>query len=122
MSATFPIGSYASAETDNFALCFKCHDETLFASPIDTLTNFRNDNNNLHYAHIKENKGRNCNLCHNMHGSPNQHMIDDKVMFGNWEMPINYKAFENGGSCAPGCHEEKKYIRFVLPDSLNIGK
>ena len=69
----------------------------------------------------KNDKGRNCNLCHNVHGATNQHLIENKAWFGNWEMPINYKAFENGGSCAPGCHEEKKYIRYELPDSLKIG-
>jgi predicted CXXCH cytochrome family protein len=120
LSAAFPNVSYAEAKIDNFELCFTCHDKRLFASASDTVTNFRNKDYNLHFAHIKGNKGRNCNLCHNVHGAKNKQLIDETVMFGSWAMPINYKPYENGGFCAPGCHEEKEYIRYELPDSLKI--
>ena len=46
-----------------------------------------------------------------MHGSQNEHLVAGKVKFGNWEMPLNYNANENGGSCQTGCHSEKKYDR-----------
>ena len=121
LKSHFPERLYAPAEIDRFSLCFNCHDKTLFEAPENSETNFRNKDVNLHYMHIKGDKGRNCTLCHNVHGAVNAHLIEDKTIFGNWEMPINYKAFENGGSCAPGCHEEKKYIRYELPDSLKIG-
>ncbi|MDH5366684.1 MAG: hypothetical protein OEW67_06840 [Cyclobacteriaceae bacterium] len=120
--SSFPIEEYAYANTDNFALCFKCHDKELFENPVTTTaTNFRNGDQNLHFTHINGNKGRNCNLCHDVHGSKNEHLIDDKTSFGKWEMPINYTSLENGGTCSTGCHAEKKYIRYELPDSLKIG-
>jgi hypothetical protein len=46
-----------------------------------------------------------------MHASTNQHLILDKVAFGEWEMEMNYTPLETGGSCLPGCHAEKKYTR-----------
>ncbi|MCK4993003.1 MAG: hypothetical protein KAS29_21040, partial [Bacteroidales bacterium] len=83
----------------------------MLAEVTTTATNFRNGDQNMHFLHINGTKGRNCNLCHDMHGSPNEHLIADKVMFGNWEMPVGFKALENGGSCLTGCHAEKQYVR-----------
>lgn len=120
---SFPIENYAPAKTDNFALCFSCHDTDLIDSPITTTaTNFRNGDINLHNVHINGNKGRNCNLCHNVHGSENEHLIDNKTSFGKWEMPVKYTVLENGGTCSTGCHAENKYERIILPDSLSKGK
>lgn len=120
---SFPIGKYAPAKTNNFALCFKCHDKELLENPVTkTATNFRNGEQNLHYAHINGNKGRNCNLCHNVHGSENKHLINTEVQFGNWEMPVNYTQLENGGTCLTGCHSEKKYVRDILSDTISIEK
>ncbi|MFH1321654.1 MAG: cytochrome c3 family protein [Bacteroidota bacterium] len=108
----FPVGNYAPAKIESFALCFNCHDSELLEIPItQTATNFRNGDKNLHYIHINGNKGRNCNNCHNVHGSLHEHLIADKVPFGNWEMRMNFILQENGGSCLPGCHAEKKYQR-----------
>jgi len=121
LTSPFPAERYAPAETDNFELCFRCHDKELFAESLTTTaTNFRNGDQNLHYVHINGIKGRNCNLCHNVHGASNDHLIDEKVEFGNWEMPVNYVQHKDGGSCAPGCHEERRYERIVLLDSLGM--
>ena len=76
-----------------------------------SLTNFRNGEKNLHYLHINGIKGRSCILCHDVHASNNEHLIADKVPFESWWMNLNYKTLENGGSCQPGCHKEKKYTR-----------
>lgn len=113
LNSKFPFGSYAKgADPENFSLCFECHEsDALKLEKTTSATNFRNGNINLHYLHISKNKGRNCTLCHNVHGSNNPHIIADKVQFGKWQMPLNYKATENGGSCAPGCHGRLKYIR-----------
>ena len=121
----FPEGNYANAERDNFSLCFRCHNRKLFEDEVtETVTNFRNGDKNLHHAHINGEKGRSCTLCHNVHASPNDHLIAGEVAFGNWAMPINYKSTETGGSCLPGCHQQKEYSRTALgikpeiPDNL----
>lgn len=122
LSGVFPKGNYAEAKADNFALCFTCHKSELFEEPTNAPTNFRNNDANLHYAHINGPKGRSCALCHNPHGAQNERLIADKAKFGNWDMPIGYKQLPDGGSCAPGCHEEKTYKRVELPDSTFMSK
>jgi len=120
---SFPAGEeYLQASTDSFALCFSCHDSKLFEEAVtETATNFRIGNENLHYLHVNRKKSRNCNRCHNAHGSANYFHINEKVLFGHWEMPIKFVKQENGGSCFPGCHSKKKYDRFGVPnvDSLS---
>ncbi|MCK4919956.1 MAG: cytochrome c3 family protein [Bacteroidales bacterium] len=112
LNGAFPSEEYVAATAENFDICFMCHDSQLMTVEFsEYTTNFRNGDQNMHYLHINGNKGRNCNLCHNVHGSAYEHLIADKVMFGKWEMPMEYKLLENGGSCKTGCHAEKKYIR-----------
>ncbi|MCF6333026.1 MAG: cytochrome c3 family protein [Draconibacterium sp.] len=111
----FPSGNYTNGESENFELCFFCHDSGLMENKIDsTVTNFRNGSKNLHFVHLKGPKGRNCNLCHNVHGSVNEYHLMDKIKFGNWEMPLQFKSVQNGGTCNTGCHEKKSYFRQSL--------
>ncbi len=120
LNKPFPATRYAPAIIESFELCFKCHDKELFATPItETVTNFRNGDENLHYLHIQGQRGRNCSICHDMHGSPNDYMIKKQTQYGNWEMPIEFEHTDKGGSCLTGCHERKSYKRTVLPDSLS---
>ncbi len=103
---------YTLANPDSFALCFACHDSVLMSKKTTTsATNFRNGDKNLHYLHLNFSKSRNCNLCHNVHGSKNSFLIQDKVEFGKWQMPVYFEVFENGATCSTGCHEPKKYER-----------
>ena len=114
LSKPFPSGSYAPAVKENFAMCFNCHKSELMEKPVTTTaTGFRNGDKNLHAVHINGEKGRSCVICHNPHGATNDHLINDKTTFGNWEMPIRFKPLENGGSCQPGCHAERKYERIT---------
>jgi len=107
----FPFGNYIEGpKAEKFALCFDCHDSDALVLPkTTTATGFRNGNNNLHFLHISKNKGRNCTLCHSIHGADNPHIIASKVKFGDWQMPLKYKVKEDGGSCSPGCHSERSY-------------
>jgi predicted CXXCH cytochrome family protein len=108
----YPAEDYLPARAENFQLCFLCHDsELLTAGETDRATRFRNGDQNLHWLHINGNKGRNCRLCHNLHGSAQAYLVEDRVHFGSWEMRMNYVPDEQGGSCLPGCHEKLSYKR-----------
>lgn len=108
----FPADEYVTANADNFALCFDCHDSNLLTATKTTdATNFRDGNQNLHFLHINGDKGRNCNFCHDSHAGTNKFLIKQKFMFGNWETPMKFKITTNGGSCSNGCHFEKNYDR-----------
>jgi predicted CXXCH cytochrome family protein len=108
----FPSGNYSAADKDNYALCLDCHESSLFQEPVTTeLTGFRNGDKNLHFVHVNKEKGRTCLDCHNVHASNKLFLIADDVKFGQWRMPIRFNKLPKGGSCAPGCHSEKKYER-----------
>lgn len=112
LESPYPSGPYVNAEEDNFNLCFECHDPEMLKEPLTTSsTNFRNNDQNLHYLHVMKGKGRNCNTCHDMHGSVYPHLIASNVNFGNWSMPMMYESNEFGGSCSTGCHSKKSYSR-----------
>ncbi len=111
-NAAFPVGNYTKGIVENFELCFTCHDNGLMLNEKDnSVTKFRDGDRNLHYVHTSGEKARNCNLCHNVHGSKGEHLLNSKIKFGNWEMPLKYLGTENGGTCNSGCHSEKKYFR-----------
>ena len=111
----FPASYYVRAKPENFALCFDCHDGAILQEDASASgTNFRNGSQNLHYFHINGTRGRSCSMCHDVHASINEHLIRDVVPFGKWEMQMNYKPMENGGSCMPGCHGELKYDRVLV--------
>lgn len=108
----FPSGNYSPVAKNTYELCMECHDRTLYEDEKTTeSTGFRNGENNLHYLHVNKEKGRTCLNCHNPHASNSLFLIADKVKFGNWDMPINFSKLPKGGSCAPGCHSEKTYVR-----------
>ncbi|MCX6291677.1 MAG: cytochrome c3 family protein, partial [Bacteroidetes bacterium] len=112
LAKTFPSGNYSSGQKENYMLCLDCHESSLFEDAQTTeSTGFRNGNKNLHFVHVNKEKGRTCLNCHNVHASNNLFLLADKVKFGEWDMPINFNKLPKGGSCAPGCHSEKKYER-----------
>lgn len=108
----YPAGDYLPASTENFELCFLCHDsDILDAEQTEWGTGFRNGTKNLHWLHVNGSKGRNCRMCHNIHGSPNLFLVEERVRFGDWEMQMNFETEEQGGSCLPGCHGKLSYRR-----------
>jgi predicted CXXCH cytochrome family protein len=109
----YPAKFYMPYSDENYNLCFGCHEKTIVQNPDTTkLTNFRNGEVNLHFKHVnRPEKGRTCRACHETHASSHPKHIRESVPFGTWELPINYRKTETGGSCTPGCHKLKKYDR-----------
>jgi predicted CXXCH cytochrome family protein len=109
----YPETFYEPFDLNSYDLCFSCHDQQLVLTPnARGLTGFRNGNQNLHYLHVnKDPRGRTCRACHNVHASSLPLHLRESVPYGKWELPINYRQTEAGGSCAPGCHKPKAYDR-----------
>ena len=106
---------YLPYDEAQYALCFGCHDRSLVMDEqTTTVTRFRNGVVNLHNVHVNlEQKGRSCSVCHDAHASNRDQHIRESVAFGpeGWELPIFFEKFEDGGSCASGCHEKYSYGR-----------
>jgi predicted CXXCH cytochrome family protein len=109
---SYPSEFYTSYAEGKYALCFSCHDKAAFDDVTTTnKTNFRDGSRNLHFLHVNKNeKGRTCSACHGVHataGTP-AHMLET-IEFGGWKMPLDFTKNAKGGTCAPGCHGEKRY-------------
>ena len=81
------------------------------------VTMFRDGTKNRHALHVNKENGRTCRACHEVHASARPAHIREAVPYGtsNWMLEINFEASEEGGSCAPGCHQVKKYTRPAGP-------
>ncbi len=115
----YPAKFYAPFEPKNYALCFTCHNEEVVAvERTTTLTGFRDGDRNLHYVHVhKEDRGRTCRACHEVHAAPQEHLIRDGVPYGRsgWILKINYTRTPNGGTCEKTCHGKFTYDRTKAP-------
>lgn len=111
----FPQEFYSSYATENYAICFQCHNQAIALDEYTTtLTDFREKDFNLHYRHVNmEKKGRSCRACHQVHASSQERHIRESVPFGtsDWELPIKYTKFSDGGKCVVGCHVPREYHR-----------
>lgn len=109
----FPSDPYVPYTDQEYSFCFSCHNRDLLQYPETSFaTNFRDGEKNLHFVHVNnKQKGRNCRLCHNIHGSPNPKLIAESAPFGKWNMPLKYVKSETGGGCSPGCHKTLYYDR-----------
>jgi predicted CXXCH cytochrome family protein len=110
-----PKTFYTSFDLKKYDLCFTCHEKQLVLTKnTTTLTNFRDGDVNLHFAHVnRDPKGRTCKTCHAVHGSDlPKHLATDVPFEGSdWSMPIAYEPSATGGSCTPGCHKLRSYDR-----------
>ncbi len=104
---------YVSYNDTEFPLCFSCHNREMLKVPTTSYaTGFRDGEKNLHYLHVnRQDRGKRCKACHVVHAGPNPKLIATKVPFGKWNLPLNFEKTENGGSCAPGCHQAYSYDR-----------
>jgi predicted CXXCH cytochrome family protein len=115
LKASLSTDVYESYSAQHYALCFTCHNDKLAeAKTTQTDTNFRDGDRNLHFLHVNKEQGRTCVACHTVHASKFGQQIRESVQYGNWQLPINYKPSETGGSCAPGCHREQTYSRTAV--------
>jgi len=112
-TSEYPRNAYTPYKDEKFALCFACHDSNVFNLKLTTeLTNFRNGNQNLHFAHTNRYKGRVCVNCHGVHGADQLKLIhSESPAFGIWNIPITIKMTETGATCFVGCHKKKSYDR-----------
>ncbi len=116
LKGNFPENTYVQGIEENFELCFNCHDSDLLnLEKTDMSTMFREGERNLHYVHVNQEKGRKCTLCHDVHAAKNAQLIAKEVKFGSWNMPLNFVATDDGGTCATGCHKERSYSRGTTP-------
>jgi predicted CXXCH cytochrome family protein len=113
LAKPYPETFYEPFSEKDYELCFSCHDKQLVTLQKTTgLTGFRNGDRNLHFVHVnKADRGRTCRACHETHASPQPLHVRESVPYGNWQLPVNFKRTETGGSCAPGCHRELSYDR-----------
>lgn len=111
----FPNDFYVPYQADNYAICFECHNrEIALEERTETLTDFRDHDRNLHFVHVnKQEKGRSCRACHQVHASSQEKHIRKSVPYGkmDWELPVTYTKTESGGRCEVGCHSPKEYSR-----------
>lgn len=111
----FPEEFYKPYAEENYDLCFGCHSKSVaIDEETKTLTEFRDGKRNLHFVHVnKEEKGRTCRACHQVHASSQDKHIRTSVPFGkmNWNLPVTFTKHEDGGSCVVGCHGPKEYSR-----------
>lgn len=104
---------YEPFELRHYQLCYRCHEpEQVTERTTTSATNFRNGKVNLHFKHVNmEEKGRTCNLCHEVHASAKPKLIKETTSFGSWQLPLNFTPTATGGSCMPGCHRMRGYDR-----------
>jgi predicted CXXCH cytochrome family protein len=116
--ANYPPEFYVPYARANYALCYGCHnDKVVTVEQTTTLTNFRDGSKNLHYVHVhKEDRGRTCRACHDVHAAKQDHRMRDGVPFGStgWVLKINFSKTPTGGSCIKTCHEAKTYVNKTL--------
>ncbi len=124
LTNAYPAKFYSAYDSQNYALCFGCHEEKAFTQPqTDELTQFRDGSKNLHYVHVNKGiMGRTCRACHDVHASGQEHQIRDAVPFGpkNWMLKINFSKTENGGSCTKTCHDTRSYNNSRPKASANV--
>jgi predicted CXXCH cytochrome family protein len=119
---------YTLFSSDEYELCFECHDETLVTAEYTRdKTNFRDGTSNLHFIHVKgkakggkyglkmyNKKGRACFGCHMSHQSDQPFMLLEELASGKMMVySMAYTKLQDGGNCVVGCHNPRKYNREI---------
>ncbi len=128
LTKPYPAEFYSPYDPKLYGLCFDCHEDSMVKEPqTTTLTKFRNGDLNLHYVHVnKDERGRTCRACHEVHASKQPHQIRAAVPYGNtgYMLKVNFTQTPNGGSCAKTCHVTRSYTNsvasLVLPTAAPV--
>lgn len=129
LTKAYPAEFYSPYAAKLYDLCFDCHEETVVKNPkTTTLTKFRNGDQNLHFVHVnKDERGRTCRACHEVHASKQKHQIRAAVPYGRngYMLKVNFSQTPNGGMCAETCHVPRSYTNSVAlpvaPKPANSG-
>ena len=117
LTKEYPAQFYSPYDPKLYDLCFDCHEESIVKdAKTTTLTKFRNGDQNLHYLHVnKDERGRTCRACHEVHASKQNHQVRDAVPFGHtgYMLKVNFTQTPNGGSCDRTCHVTRSYTNSV---------
>lgn len=118
LTKEYPAEFYSPYDPKKYDLCFDCHEESIVKDPKTTkLTKFRNGDQNLHFVHVnKDERGRTCRACHEVHASKQKHQIRDAVPYGHtgYMLKVNFTQTTTGGSCARTCHVTRSYTNVVV--------
>ena len=119
LTKEYPAQFYSPYDPKLYDLCFDCHESSMVKdAKTTTLTKFRNGDQNLHFVHVnKDERGRTCRACHEVHASKQKHQIRDAVPYGKtgYMLKVNFTQTATGGSCAQTCHLTRSYTNSVAP-------
>lgn len=114
---TYRSQFYASIVEGDANLCFRCHKQELAVAARAT-TRFRDGERNLHALHVNAQggvKAHGCAACHSSHATSQPHLLSDWTRFGpagqEVELPLQFQAGAEGGTCTTACHGQKSYNR-----------
>jgi predicted CXXCH cytochrome family protein len=117
LAKEYPAQFYSPYDPKLYDLCFDCHEESMVKDPkTSTLTKFRNGDQNLHFVHVnKDERGRTCRACHEVHAAKQKHQIRDAVPYGpnSYMLKVNFTQTATGGTCARTCHVTRSYTNSV---------
>ncbi len=77
-------------------------------------TLFRDGAKNLHATHLQSaERSGGCSDCHSVHAGELPRLIVETVHYqgSEWATPMGFVLTDDGGGCAPGCHEPLAYSR-----------
>lgn len=118
LTKEYPAEFYSPYNPKLYDLCFDCHEESIVKdAKTTTLTKFRNGDQNLHFVHVnKDERGRTCRACHEVHAAKQKHQIRDAVPYGrsSYMLKVNYTKTATGGQCAQTCHVTRSYTNVVV--------
>ena len=92
-----------------YFLCFQCHPASDLFGPD---SGFVRNSENLHRVHVQRQRGHNCLVCHEPHGTDQPHLLRSWIRYGPlWAIPLRLQAQEKRKTCQPACHQAEEYGR-----------
>lgn len=114
LKGQFSAKAYLPLKEISGSICFDCHFPSLvqLENVTSRTTRFHDRGKNLHNLHVlKTKKKRNCQACHEVHGSNHPFLIKDAFYYKGILLPIKFAKTERGGTCTTACHSRKSYDR-----------